>query len=294
MIWTDETDALLKEGIAKGLSAAQIGNKIGVTRNAILGRTFRLGLSIPRKGTYEARKGAPSTIKPKIKNLKSKARIRINPEDYVDQIMDLRDMGWTWHEIALQTGLTVMKCREIAIVYGGYVPKQINQFTPEEIDYLIAEWAKHTPAEVIADNLGRSFGVIRQKALQLSRTGKMNVKRDPAKTRLIRTYGEQALAAGQTPSEALHNIALAKQRAFAEAIQIARQNAQKYRSIAVEKMLSDIENGVERDEAIFAARAEGANLQDVAEALDITRERVRQICFKMAEIIALRKLTEKK
>ena len=284
MDWTDEADALLREGISKGLSAAQIGDKLGVSRNSILGRTFRLGLSSPRKGK-------PRTIKP---GHGHKRRERISPDLYVDQIMDLRDMGWAWHDIALQTGLTVVKCREIAIIYGGYVPKQINCFTPKEVEYLMEEWQKHTPAEVIADKLGRSFGVIRQKVLQLSRVGLLNVKRDPAKTRLLRQYGEHALSAGKTPKEALHNIAEAKKRAFAEAVQTARINAKKRRSIAVEKMLSDIEAGVERNEAIFTARSEGALLEEIGEALDITRERVRQICFKMAEIIALKKLTGEK
>ena len=287
MDWTDEADAVLKDSIAKGLTAAQIGELLNTTRNSILGRTFRLGLSIPKKGQLRR-------IKPKVRIDGRKHRSKVDPLEYVDQIMDLRDMGWTWDDISKHLGLTVVKAREIAITYGGYIPKQINYFTPEEVQYLIEEWPKHTHADVIADKLGRTFGVIRQKILQLSRAGLLNVNRDPAKTRLLRQYGELALQAGETPQQALHNMAEAKKRAFAEAIQTARLNAKKRHAIAIEKMLADIDAGVERNEAIFTARSEGVSLEDIANAFGITRERVRQVCFKQAELIALRKLTGEK
>ncbi len=46
MAWTDERVEILKKLWAEGLSAAQIANKIGgVTRNAVIGKVHRLGLS---------------------------------------------------------------------------------------------------------------------------------------------------------------------------------------------------------------------------------------------------------
>ncbi len=46
MAWTDERVETLKKLWAEGLSAAQIANKIGgVTRNAVIGKVHRLGLS---------------------------------------------------------------------------------------------------------------------------------------------------------------------------------------------------------------------------------------------------------
>ena len=46
MAWTDERVELLKTLWAEGLSAAQIANKMGgVTRNAVIGKVHRLGLS---------------------------------------------------------------------------------------------------------------------------------------------------------------------------------------------------------------------------------------------------------
>jgi GcrA cell cycle regulator len=43
--WTTERVALLRNGIAAGLSCAQIAREIGVSRNAVIGKANRLGLS---------------------------------------------------------------------------------------------------------------------------------------------------------------------------------------------------------------------------------------------------------
>lgn len=43
--WTAERVAQLKRGVNAGLSCAQIANEIGVSRNAVIGKINRLGLS---------------------------------------------------------------------------------------------------------------------------------------------------------------------------------------------------------------------------------------------------------
>ena len=45
MSWTQEMDAALIKGRADGLTAELIGQQLGVTRNAVLGRSFRIGLA---------------------------------------------------------------------------------------------------------------------------------------------------------------------------------------------------------------------------------------------------------
>ena len=46
MAWTDERVELLKKLWADGLSASQIAGRLGgVTRNAVIGKVHRLGLS---------------------------------------------------------------------------------------------------------------------------------------------------------------------------------------------------------------------------------------------------------
>jgi len=61
MGWTDERVALLKKLWLEGLSASQIAKQLGgVTRNAVIGKVHRLGLSgratpsQPRPATYKA------------------------------------------------------------------------------------------------------------------------------------------------------------------------------------------------------------------------------------------------
>ena len=46
--WTPEMDAVITTGFEVGLSARIIGEQLGMTRNSVLGRSFRLGLSKPK------------------------------------------------------------------------------------------------------------------------------------------------------------------------------------------------------------------------------------------------------
>ena len=57
--WTTERIALLKERIDAGLSCEQIAREIGVSRNAVIGKANRLGLS-------RERTGARNTARPRI------------------------------------------------------------------------------------------------------------------------------------------------------------------------------------------------------------------------------------
>ncbi|MEM8772039.1 MAG: GcrA family cell cycle regulator [Pseudomonadota bacterium] len=62
MAWTDDRVEMLKKLWAEGLSAAQIANKIGgVTRNAVIGKVHRLGLSGRATPAKPQRGCAPKT-----------------------------------------------------------------------------------------------------------------------------------------------------------------------------------------------------------------------------------------
>ncbi len=80
MAWTDDRVELLKTLWAEGLSAAQIANKMGgVTRNAVIGKVHRLGLSgratpaKPQRGctpSLERREtSAPKARRPEVKSV---------------------------------------------------------------------------------------------------------------------------------------------------------------------------------------------------------------------------------
>jgi GcrA cell cycle regulator len=49
--WTMERIALLKDRICAGLSCGQIARELGVSRNAVIGKTNRLGLSRFKDGS---------------------------------------------------------------------------------------------------------------------------------------------------------------------------------------------------------------------------------------------------
>lgn len=286
MDWTDELDDTLKEGIKKGLTAKEIAKKIGhdITRNAVLGRIFRQGWSkemVKKQSIGQAVRG---------KKPKQRSIFRIQPEDVIDRIMDLKDLGLTWVEVGETIGVSMATARIWGIQYGGYDPIVRKHFTPEEIDYIIQAYGDHVPVEDMADKLNRSYGVIRQKVLKLQQLGRITTHRDAQRTRLLRRYGAQALQAGTDPSDALHKIAEAKRIAFANAMNEAVKARTYFKQQAIEEMAADIAAGVDRNEAIFKARAKGVTLNEISDCFDITRERVRQICSKQAEIIALQKL----
>jgi GcrA cell cycle regulator len=57
--WTDARVGLFHELLAKGLSGTQIAKTLGCTRRAVLGKAWRMGLSVgsPENGRQRMRKG---------------------------------------------------------------------------------------------------------------------------------------------------------------------------------------------------------------------------------------------
>jgi GcrA cell cycle regulator len=82
--WTSERIKLLKRCFHAGLSCGQIAREIGVTRNAVIGKMSRVGLSRPkdligrqleqRRAARLARPKTPSTWRPKRPRLNSFAQ----------------------------------------------------------------------------------------------------------------------------------------------------------------------------------------------------------------------------
>ena len=65
--WTAERIAQLKSGFSAGLSCAQIANEIGVSRNAVIGKLNRLGLSRGRNPSApRARSSGGSIRRPQV------------------------------------------------------------------------------------------------------------------------------------------------------------------------------------------------------------------------------------
>lgn len=64
--WTAERVAQLKSGVNAGLSCAQIANEIGVSRNAVIGKINRLGLSRGRNPAAPRPRGVVLTRRPQV------------------------------------------------------------------------------------------------------------------------------------------------------------------------------------------------------------------------------------
>ncbi len=62
--WTPERIEQLRNGVASGLSCSQIAAEIGVTRNAVIGKIHRLGLS-PGRPAAPARSCPPRARQPR-------------------------------------------------------------------------------------------------------------------------------------------------------------------------------------------------------------------------------------
>ncbi|MCC5991950.1 MAG: GcrA cell cycle regulator [Rhodobacteraceae bacterium] len=73
MSWTDERVELLKKLWMEGQSASQIAKQLGgVTRNAVIGKVHRLGLSNRNTPEAEAASAAPGTAQPRVETRSEK------------------------------------------------------------------------------------------------------------------------------------------------------------------------------------------------------------------------------
>ena len=73
--WTAERVAQLKGGVNAGLSCAQIANEIGVSRNAVIGKINRLGLSRGRRPTAPRLCRSVSIRRPQVLNQRLKLKV---------------------------------------------------------------------------------------------------------------------------------------------------------------------------------------------------------------------------
>ena len=73
MAWTEEQIDQLKELWSEGLSTSEIGRKLGVTKNAVVGKAHRLGLP-PRPSPIKRATGAKRPTRSKVMAVKPASR----------------------------------------------------------------------------------------------------------------------------------------------------------------------------------------------------------------------------
>lgn len=291
--WNEERDNIIRNMFSERKTAAQVAEQLGVTRNAVLGRAFRLGLSKPW-AHRQPRPKLPTGRPPGSKNVDFFSKRDWLIENGFDKLItDMREVGMKWQAIADVFGINYQTVRKYAELLGLNLIEQrdVKRFTQEDVQYIIEAWTNYTPVEDMADKLGRSFGTVRQKIMQLQHNGTLG-GRNPRGTMILKRYGREALALGEDPDEVFNKLKEANRKAFAAGLEQARLAKNKRTELAIAQMHKAIAAGIDRNIAIFNCRSEGVHLERIAQEFDITRERVRQICERVAMNMAIEKLTE--
>lgn len=74
--WTEENIAAAKDGMEAGLSASQIGARLGVSRNTVIGKMRRIGVRSANGRGHQPGVPAPWKLIPKIKPNKQTVRAK--------------------------------------------------------------------------------------------------------------------------------------------------------------------------------------------------------------------------
>lgn len=106
--WTAERDAELRRLLAAGRSGSQVGEALGVSRNAIIGRATRLGITErPAPAAGPTKRSAPDSL-----------WRRLDAEGRAAVICDGQDAGRATDEIAAELGASVWSVLDLARKIG--------------------------------------------------------------------------------------------------------------------------------------------------------------------------------
>ena len=141
MSWTDERVELLKKMWGEGQSASQIAKELGgVTRNAVIGKVHRLGLSNRAGAAPAPAAAAPAAApkpeakpKPAPKPVEAKARPAAKPTPRV--VEDEVEVEDDVEEDVVARQVTVPHTRKAIIPAGQPLPPQpsANEISPEAL-----------------------------------------------------------------------------------------------------------------------------------------------------------------
>jgi hypothetical protein len=125
--WTAEKDKQLLKLLAKGLTARQIGERIGMGRNAVIGRSARLrGLVFPytarRKKRDQARRRERELKRKRVTDaaLAAMRRAIAKGIERDDAIVAAVEARATYQAIADELGLTRQRIQQIVAPVLGY------------------------------------------------------------------------------------------------------------------------------------------------------------------------------
>lgn len=202
------------------------------------------------------------------------------PDDTAERITALRASGATWEYIGSDFGVSLQAVRHKAKRLGLLSPRTMRRFTPEEDAIVRADWLANVNLKETADKLLRSWGTVRQRFFHHHKD--LHHSRTSRGQKYFQRFGLALLQHG--PNAEIAAVAMREKLLTARAeARVAAINAkQKRRTEILDLMEQAIAAGKPRDEAIFEARAFGVNLEEIAGRFDLTRERIRQICDRVA------------
>jgi hypothetical protein len=203
------------------------------------------------------------------------------PRNTADRIEKMLAAKKTWPQMAVSFGCSTITIRNKAVDLGLYTPKKLRRFTPEDDAIIRADYLANADLELTAQKIGCSYGVLKQR-IHLCHHDIVRTVRSAHGTLALKRYGQELLRHGATAGEAAANL----RQKIIDAKTVAKVTAIRARKTRREQMLDDmmseINEGKDRNTAIFEARMLGLHLEEIAGRLNITRERVRQICNKVA------------
>ena len=117
MSWTDERVELLKKLWADGLSASQIAGELGgVTRNAVIGKVHRLGLSGRAKSQSQsaprARKPAPRPVMRTVSMPQVRGNVALAPITMLEPYVQAETRIQTEVVVPMSRRVQIMELRE--------------------------------------------------------------------------------------------------------------------------------------------------------------------------------------
>lgn len=257
--WTPQRDYALAFGTGLGMSASQIARSMGdVTRNAVIGRWHRLGMSAcdrparPRKTIPALERSPPPRVWTEAEDAEIRGGFGLGESDNtIATRLPGRSYGAVYMR-RLQLGLKKLSLR---------------RFSEEEDAIIRGDYLAHVDVGITALKINRTFGAVRQRILALGLT------RDARKTRLAAKFGAEALQLSDDPAE----IARIMQRreAGARAQREAEHQARVGKTLDI--MDAALAAGEDRKAAFQAAMLAGCTLQQIGDRVGVTRERVRQV-----------------
>lgn len=256
--WSEEDYARLRTLFEEGKSDAEIAAALGRGVPAVLFKRSQLKL---RRGV------APSS--------------RAWSEEEIQIVKDGIASQQSYPEIAQKLPKrTISQVREFAYSRLNHqlLPK-VKRWTQEEDDLLTREFLAYRPRNEIATMLRRSGGVVQQRIRFLG------LRRDTRRALLARRF--DAVATDPRPTEEIYAAIEAKDKADQEARSIEERAAV---DAALAELANLLQMGASRRPAFQQAMKKGATLQEIGDVVGLTRERVRQIVYGVANRESLDRL----